>query len=33
MQNNQLRSGLYFAKVTVENSKGKFEENLKIVVN
>lgn len=33
MHRNQLQSEMYFAKVTVENSKGKFEENLKIIVN
>ena len=33
MSRNLLNSGIYFAKITIENSKGKFEENIKVVVN
>lgn len=33
MSRNLLNSGIYFAKITIENSKGKFEENVKVVVN
>lgn len=29
---NQLKAGIYFAKITIENSTGKFVETLKVHV-
>lgn len=33
MSGNQLKSGMYIAKITIENSKGTFKEDLKVLVN
>jgi len=33
MSRNQLKSGMYVAKITIDNSKGTFIENLKVLVN
>lgn len=33
MSRNQLKSGMYIAKITIENGKGIFKEDLKVVVN
>ena len=30
---NQISSGMYIAKITIDNSKGTFNENLKVLVN
>lgn len=30
---NQLNAGRYTAKVTIENSKGEFIENIEVIVN
>lgn len=30
---NQLHSGKYTAKITIENSKGEFIENIEVVIN
>lgn len=32
MSRNQLKSGLYVAKITIDNSKGTFKEELKVLV-
>lgn len=33
MSRNQLKPGMYIAKITIDNSKGTFNENLKVLVN
>ncbi|MCA6068813.1 T9SS type A sorting domain-containing protein [Chryseobacterium sp. RG1] len=33
MSRNQLKSGMYVAKITIDNSKGTFIENLKVLVH
>lgn len=33
MNRNQLKSGMYVAKITIDNSKGKFSEDLKVLVS
>lgn len=33
MSRNQLKSGMYVAKITIDNSKGTFNEDLKVLVN
>jgi hypothetical protein len=30
---NQLDSGIYMAKITIENSKGEFTENIEVIVH
>lgn len=33
MSQNQLKSGMYVAKITIENSQGIFNQNLKVLIN